>query len=51
MKALLKFFNNIKLLFLNYFKNEFYIEILIYFKTDLFYFNQLLHNQFFKNPI
>jgi len=49
------FKNSIKLIKKHlYFKNEFYIEILIYFKTDVLYFIQFLHNlsnNFFKNLI
>jgi hypothetical protein len=37
-----------------YLKNEFYITFFLYFKIEVFYFNQFLHNlsnQFFKNLI
>jgi len=49
------FWNNIKLILKHlYLKNEYYIKIFIYFKIDVFYFNQFLHNLsngFLKNLI
>jgi hypothetical protein len=47
------FKNDIKLI-KNIYISKKYVKVLIYFKIDVFYFNQFLHNlsnQFFKNLI